>query len=155
MKKLFKLLGDLAGNILGGATGGILSGATLGTLKDLVSLFLERRVVVSKGKQEVAVAQAKAEALATLKLAETEAYWEQTQAVNSKSSWKDEYWTIVLSIPLFLIWPKVTRDWVIDGFTALNAVPEWYLYFLGVSILTSFGIKPTAQYFLSKKVGVK
>jgi len=138
---------------LGSLLGSVLSGPILGPLGELAKLFMERNVAIAKGKIMVAETEAKAKAMTIIKKAESDASWEQTQAEASKGSWKDEYWTLVLSFPLFLIWPEATREWVLEGFLALETVPEWYLYFLGVAVLTSFGIKPTAQYFLSKKAG--
>lgn len=69
------------------------------------------------------------------------AEWEKIQAENGSHSWKDEYWTVILSIPAIgCFFP----DYVIhieNGFTALSLMPDFYQYWLGVAILTSFGIR--------------
>jgi len=69
------------------------------------------------------------------------AEWETMQAESGKHSWKDEFWTIILSIPAIgCFFP----DYVIhieNGFKALETMPDFYQYWLGVAILTAFGIR--------------
>lgn len=77
-----------------------------------------------------------------------------------ENSWKDEYWTLILSLPLvqLMLAPVielaasdddyVTGQWsgaVLEGLQGIGAAPPEYLYAVGVSVLYSFGIKPTAQ----------
>lgn len=69
------------------------------------------------------------------------AEWESIQAESGKHSWKDEFWTIVLSIPAILcFFPEYVGD-VKAGFVALKTMPDFYQYWLGVAILTAFGIR--------------
>lgn len=44
------------------------------------------------------------------------------------NSWKDEYITIVVSIPLIMCFVPGLTDIVFNGFTALDATPQWYQY---------------------------
>lgn len=67
--------------------------------------------------------------------------WEQTQAKNSGSSWKDEHWTLVLTPPLILVFFPSTAPAVQQGFTVLGELPEYYQYLLFVAIGSSFGVK--------------
>lgn len=81
-------------------------------------------------------------------------------ANQSALSWKDEYWTIILSLPfvqLILAPPVeiamneeayVNGQWtnaVVSGLESLSLVPEWYQYLFGIAVLASFGIKPTVK----------
>jgi hypothetical protein len=65
----------------------------------------------------------------------------------SSNSWKDEFWTIVLSVPIFMIGYAIAADdiAVIDrvtlAFAALNDLPDWYQYLLFIAISSSFGIR--------------
>jgi len=44
------------------------------------------------------------------------------------TSWKDEYITLVISIPLVLCFIPGSTQIVQDGFAALNLTPDWYQY---------------------------
>jgi len=69
------------------------------------------------------------------------AEWENVQAENGKHSWKDEFWTIILAIPAVMcFFPEYVGD-VEAGFEALKSMPTFYQYWLGVAILTAFGIR--------------
>jgi hypothetical protein len=90
---------------------------------------------------------------------EQDGSWEDKMAEGSMSSWKDEYWTIVLSLPILsIIWgitlndPEIiTRTQV--AFTTLDSLPEWYQYLLWVAVLASFGIKGVKSWIDIKKGG--
>ena len=65
----------------------------------------------------------------------------------SASSWKDEFWTLVLSVPIFMVGYAIVVgdmtvvDRVQEAFVALGSLPEWYQYLLFIAISASFGIK--------------
>jgi hypothetical protein len=69
----------------------------------------------------------------------------------SASSWKDEWLTIIFSVPLVL---SFCGDWgrkiVADGFEALATMPEWYQYTLGVIVAASFGVRSATKFFGKK-----
>ena len=69
------------------------------------------------------------------------AEWERIQAENGAHSWKDEFWTIVLSIPAIGCFIPGGADVMIKGFEAMQAMPEFYQAWLGVAVLSSFGIR--------------
>lgn len=90
-----------------------------------------------ENKQKMAQAQNEKET----ELVKQAGSWEEIQAKGSTSSWKDEYWTIVFSIPLILVFfPSMVAP-VMQGFEALEATPEWYRYLVGVLVLASVGIR--------------
>ena len=72
-------------------------------------------------------------------------------AENSKSSWKDEFFVIVLSIPLILAFIPGAEGIVDRGFEQLHKAPDWYFYSLGIAISASFGVKGYKQ-FTEEKV---
>jgi len=84
---------------------------------------------------------------AKLAVIENNADWESKMADASSNSWKDEFWTIVLSVPIFMIGYAIAADdvAVIDrvtlAFAALNDLPDWYQYLLFIAISSSFGIR--------------
>ena len=72
--------------------------------------------------------------------------WEETMAQASVNSWKDEFWTIIFSIPLVLVFYGAMFDpyyivRVEEAFAALNTLPEWYQYLLFMAVSASFGIR--------------
>ena len=69
------------------------------------------------------------------------AEWEKIQAESGIHSWKDEFWTIILSIPAIGCFIPGGAEIMIEGFKALELMPEFYQYWLGVAVLTAFGIR--------------
>ena len=91
--------------------------------------------------------QAQAKHQAKLQVIQNDADWEAKMASASASSWKDEFWTIVLAVPLFSLgWSIIADDPTIvdrvhDSFTALDTLPDWYQYLLFLAVSASFGIR--------------
>lgn len=94
-----------------------------------------------EGKQKKAQAKADAEAAVMIKAANGEVEWENIQAKNSGESWKDEYLTIILTIPAIMCFFEGGPEIVNAGFEALNKMPEYYRHFLYIVVTASFGIK--------------
>ena len=88
---------------------------------------------------------------AKMSMIKNDADWESKMADASAHSWKDEFWTIVLAIPVFMVGYAIVVDdlTVIDrveqGFVALSGLPEWYQYLLFIAISSSFGIKGVSK----------
>lgn len=91
--------------------------------------------------------QAQAKHQAKLQVIQNDADWETKMAIASGASWKDEFWTIVLAVPLFCLgWSVVADnpailDRVSDSFSALDNLPDWYQYLLFLAVSASFGIR--------------
>lgn len=87
-----------------------------------------------------------AETLARIRLAERaqagEIEWDLSAVEQMKFSWKDEWFTLLLSVPLILAFCGPTaRAWTKEGFGALAEMPQWYQVSLGVAIAASFGYR--------------
>ena len=95
--------------------------------------------VSAKAESTKATAEAKATALKTA--AQSTADWERIMAEASKNSWKDEWLTIVFSIPLILVFIPSMVGHIQQGFDALATLPIWYHEILMVIVLASFGVK--------------
>lgn len=82
---------------------------------------------------------------------QNDADWETKMAVASKDSWKDEFWTIVLAIPVFMVGYAIAANditiiaRVATAFEALEKLPEWYQYLLFIAISSSFGIRGASK----------
>jgi hypothetical protein len=94
-----------------------------------------------EGKNTKIKAKAEAEATVLVKSAESEANWENIMAQNSASSWKDEWITILFSIPMILCFFPATVEHVRAGFVALDGMPTWYQYTLSIIVAASFGVR--------------
>ena len=114
--------------------------ALLGPSADLGKTYLN-----NKAEEKQAIHTAK------LNVIQNDADWEAKMADASASSWKDEFWTIILAIPIFMVgYAIVAGDMTVvervqQAFVTLNDLPEWYQYLLFIAISSSFGIKGASK----------
>lgn len=110
-----------------------------GPIGSIVSTWLEGKQKI----QEAAINQ-------QVTQINNDANWDNIQAENSKSSWKDEWLTILVSIPMILSFIPGMEDHVRLGFSTLSSCPEWYQYLIGVVFAASFGIKKVTDIFAAR-----
>jgi len=120
----------------------------IGPVLGIVSDWLDgrRKLKQARLEGELKVTQAKTEA--AVRIAETQqqmdADWNKLSIENS--SWKDEWFVILLSIPMILCFIPGGADYVAAGFTALQeTTPDWYQYAFLVAVASSFGFKKLAD----------
>lgn len=126
MMGLVKIFGGLAGDIIGG----VIETKKAKAKQKLVKIEAETEVIKQQIKGEID--------------------WDVEAIKGSKESWKDEYLTILFSIPLLLCFLPFTVEYVERGFAALAMTPDWYKYTLGVIVSASFGIKGATKFFGKK-----
>jgi hypothetical protein len=68
------------------------------------------------------------------------AEWEMIQAEKG-SGWRDDWFSILLSIPLVGAFIPPFVPVILSGFDALSKMPIYYQYWVAVAILSSFGIR--------------
>ena len=74
--------------------------------------------------------------------------WEKTMDQGSQNSLKDEWLVGLLSIPVILSFcGEWGRTIVAEGFAALETMPDWYQYTLGVIVAASFGVRSATKFF--------
>lgn len=111
-------------------------GGLFGAVTNLGSTWLKNKAAEKQAKHE-----------AKMNVIQNDADWEAKMADASASSWKDEFFSLVLSTPLFFIgYAIVVNDMTIihrveQAFIALNNLPDWYQYLLFIAVSASFGIK--------------
>jgi hypothetical protein len=123
-------------------------GQLLGPITNIVGGLVQGKMEQKAAETKAKVAKAEAQAQIMLSQATSEADWEKVMAEGSRDSWKDEWLTILFSVPLVLAFcGEWGRDIVADGFTALNAMPDYYRYTLGAIVSASFGIRGATKFF--------
>lgn len=118
-----------------------------GVASNAVEGFIETKK--AKAKQKLVKIEAETSLMEKQIAGEIE--WDVEAVKGSKESWKDEYLTILFSIPLLLCFLPWTVEYVERGFAALALTPDWYKYTLGVIVSASFGIKGATKVFGGKK----
>lgn len=94
-----------------------------------------------------------------INMIQNDADWESKMADATKNSWKDEFFSIILSLPLIAVAYSVAIDDVTiiervnQGFEALNKLPDWYQYLLFIAVSASFGLKSADKIMSMKKGG--
>jgi|TARA_R100001015_G_C4615744_1_gene171775 hypothetical protein len=113
----------------------------LSSVGSLASSYIEGKTAIQK-----------AEATIRMKEATGEIDWDLAAMRASQSSWKDEWLTLLFSIPLILSFcGSWGREIVADGFTALAGMPQWYQIALGAIVSASFATRASAKFFGTRK----
>jgi hypothetical protein len=120
--------------------------ALVGPIAGLAKTYLSNKAEEKQAKHQ-----------AKMSVIQNDADWESKMADASKDSWKDEFWTIVLSIPVFMVGYAIAANDVTiiarvsAAFDALAKLPEWYQYLLFIAISSSFGIRGAGKIMNMRK----
>ena len=120
--------------------------ALIGPLLNLGKSYLQGKQEISKAKQEATLVTTKAKAEIMNKVAAGEMDWNKSMADASNNSLKDEWLTLLVSIPLILAFTGHEHI-VIRGFEALEAMPDFYKTAVGVVFAATFGVQKLTQMF--------
>lgn len=110
--------------------------AIISPVASLLGQFLK-----NKAEEKTAIHEAKMEVI------KNTASWEQLMASASATSWKDEWFTLLLSAPVVaVVWGIGMNDTEMlqrigMAFEELNRLPDWYQYLLFMAVSASFGIR--------------
>lgn len=119
-------------------------GSLISTIGGVFEKWQERKLVKAAGKVEVEKAVVKGKVKHAQTLAEGEIEYDKIAAEGMKHSWKDEWFTILLSVPVimcFIPYPPLQAQ-VAEGFKILTEnTPEWYQYCFIGAIVASFGLR--------------
>lgn len=126
-------------------------GQLIGPIANIAGGWLQGKADVKAAEAKLKLTEAEAKAKIMLSKETSIADWERIMAQGSQNSWKDEWLTILFSIPLVLVFLGDTgRQVVADGFAALETMPDWYQYTLGVIVAASFGVRSATKFFGKK-----
>jgi len=115
------------------------------------AMDLAKDFVKGKAEEKKAIQQRKISAI------QNDADWEAKMADATSNSWKDEFWSIILALPIIAVVYSVAMDDVSiiarvnEGFEALNQLPDWYQYLLFIAVSASFGLKSADKLMGLKK----
>lgn len=137
-------------NILGGLAGGITS--VVDGWQRRQTARVEADVKRIEAEATIAVAQATATAELAKSAQANEAAWDLAMGSQMERSWKDEWFVLLLSVPLVLAFvgpwgAKVVKD----GFEALEVMPSWYYFSLGTAVAATFGMRRLLTLFESAR----
>ena len=121
----------------------------IGPVAKIASTWVEGRVKKAEAKTRMKVAEAEAKAVIMEKKVTGEIDWDIEMAKSSDGSWKDEWLTVIFTLPLLLLMFG-EYDRVSDFFLILDSAPDWYQYLLGTIVAASFGFRGAAK-FMGKK----
>ena len=130
--------------------GGILGILNLvfGPVIGVIGGYIEHKQKMAEVEREAEVRVRQAEVESHVKRLESaqehEQNWEIAQIQNS--GWKDEYLTIVLSIPLIACFIPGLDVYVLRGFNVLLNTPEWYRWTVMIMIGAVFGYRKIADF---------
>ena len=126
--------------------------ALIGPVAELAGGWLKGKASAQAASANLKLVEAEAKATIMKSAATSEADWERIMAQGTQNSLKDEWLTILFSIPLVLAFcGEWGRQIVADGFASLETMPSYYQYTLGVIVSASFATRSATKFFGGKK----
>lgn len=116
----------------------------ISTAGGIFGKWQERKTIKAQGKVDIEKAIVKGKIRQAQDVSTGEIQYDLIAAEGMKHSWKDEFFTILLSLPVimcFIPYPPL-QEQVAVGFRILTEhTPEWYQYCFIGAIVASFGLK--------------
>jgi len=120
-------------------------------IANLAGSWLDAKTSKQAAEAKLKLTEAEAKSKILLSKETSVADWERIMAQGTQNSWKDEYLVGLFSIPLILVFTgEKGREIVAEGFVALESMPEWYQYTLGVIVASSFAVRSATKFFRRK-----
>ena len=117
-------------------------------IANLAGSWLDAKTSKQAAEAKLKLTEAEAKSKILLSKETSVADWERIMAQGTQNSWKDEYMVGLFSIPLILVFTgEKGRQIVAEGFVALESMPEWYQYTLGVIVASSFAVRSATKFF--------
>jgi len=121
----------------------------LAPVTSFISGWQQRKTAKLEGDLKIADAKVTAQIDRIQTAQAADIAWENTSINNS--GWKDEWFTVILSIPAILCFVPGLADYVKLGFGALSTTPDWYQWCFMIAVASSFGYKKIADFMALKK----
>ena len=124
--------------------------ALIGPIGNLASSWLQGKADAASAAANLKLVEAEAKATIMKSAATSEAEWEKLMAEGTQNSWKDEFITIIVMIPVILCFVPGLEDVVKNGFDRLSELPEWYTWLVFAVCSAAIGIRGSKQ-FIGRK----
>jgi hypothetical protein len=115
--------------------------ALLPVVGELAGSWLKGKTAEKAAKSQVKIAKAEAEAEVMKTAATHDSKWELIMAQSTQTSLKDEIVTVIVLIPVVLVFIPGMEGVVKNGFDRLNELPDWYQYLVFLVCSAALGIK--------------
>ena len=115
----------------------------------LIKSWNDGRIQIKQAKIGVQLAKYTAEAERWKSAHQSETNWDLAALEASKTSWKDEYLTLVFTAPFIGSFIPEVQDQVSKGWGYVSNAPEWYQMALIGIIAASFGLR----WMFNRKLG--
>ena len=115
--------------------------ALISPISQLAGSFIQGQVSKQEAKSKLAFTEAEAKAEIMKTAATHDSKWELIMAESTKGSWKDELVTIVVLVPVVLVFIPGLEEVVKNGFNRLSELPGWYQYLVFLVCSAALGIK--------------
>lgn len=94
-----------------------------------------------EGRNQRMKVKADAEAKVMTTASQSTSDWIAYMSQASQNSWKDEFWTVIFSIPLVMCFVPGGAQFVQAGFDAISDTPDWYQNTVLALVGASVGIR--------------
>jgi len=125
-------------------------GQLIGPLANLAGNYLQGKADKASANAKLKLVEAESKAAILMSKETSTADWERIMAESTKNSWKDEFITIVVMIPVILCFVPGLENVVKNGFDRLAELPEWYTWLVFAVCSAAIGIRGGKQ-FMGKK----
>ena len=122
----------------------------IGPIANLAGSYLQGKADKATANAKLKLVEAESKAAILMSKETSTADWERIMAESTKNSWKDEFITIVVMIPVILCFVPGLEDVVKNGFERLSELPEWYTWLVFAVCSAAIGIRGTKQ-FMGRK----
>jgi len=123
--------------------------SVVGAGTSLVSGWQNRKTAKVESKIQIDEAVTNAEIKRIDKRGSADIAWEDTSL--KQSGWKDEFWTIIIAIPMVMCFIPGLVGYVERGFEALEKTPMWYQALVATAFASAFGVKKFVSFMKLKK----
>ena len=116
-------------------------GQLIGPLANLAGNYLQGKADKASANAKLKLVEAESKAAILMSKETSTADWERIMAESTKNSWKDEFITIVVMIPVILCFVPGLENVVKNGFDRLAELPEWYTWLVFAVCSAAVGIR--------------
>ena len=113
----------------------------IGPIANLAGSWFDAKSQAQAASAKLKLTEAEAKAKIMLSKETSVADWERIMAQGSQSSWKDEWFVLLFSVPLVLAFVPSMQPYVLAGFATLEQTPDWYMLLVSGIVAATFGLR--------------